>query len=72
MELQEGDGLMAGSRHRANWMHHAFCGMRGNAQTQTIHAGSRQILADKVTPHRPTANKDQPMKRPPFQFPRAM
>jgi hypothetical protein len=31
MELQEGDGLMAGSRHRANLLHRTFCGTRGNS-----------------------------------------
>jgi hypothetical protein len=28
MELQEGDGLMAGSRRRANLLRRTFCGTR--------------------------------------------
>jgi hypothetical protein len=28
MELQEGDGLMAGSRHRENLLRRTFCGTR--------------------------------------------
>jgi len=35
MELQEGDGLMAGSRRRENLLRRTFCDTRGNAQTQT-------------------------------------
>jgi len=41
MELQEGDGLMAGSRRRENLLRRTFCGTRGNAQTQTNSRGRR-------------------------------
>jgi len=54
MELQEGDGLMAGSRRRENLAHRAFCGTLGNAQTETIRACAETNLRRRVTSRRLT------------------
>jgi hypothetical protein len=54
MELQEGDGLMAGSRRRSNLLHRAFCGTLGNAQTETIRACAEANFRRRVTSRRLT------------------
>ncbi len=58
MELQEGDGLMAGSRRRENLQRRTFCGTCGKcANPDEFARASRQILAEEAVSNRPTANK---------------
>jgi hypothetical protein len=54
MELQEGDGLMAGSRRHSNLAHCTFCGTLGNAQTETIRACAEANFRRRVTSRRLT------------------
>jgi hypothetical protein len=70
--LQEGDGLMAGSRRRENLLRRTFCGTCGKcANPDEFARASRHFsLTSYVKPA--DRKQDQPMKRPPFQFPRAM
>jgi hypothetical protein len=67
MELQEGDSLMAGSRRRSLLLHGACADTCNTRQTIRVCVEMNFRGRGYVTPA-----EDQPMKRPNFQFARAM